>query len=569
MPGTRLSLKVAVALALLVALACVVAGARLSLLRTVELRLVDARLRVPHDAPAVDRLLIVGIDQSTLSQLRRYGPGALARAEYAPVLRHLASHGASVIALDIYFGDAPEQEAGTRELAAALRAAGTVLLVAHADPKLHPSGELLEFSPPTQQLAQEAAAVVSPLLFRPDNIVRWVIPFQRAGEQTAYPALAVAVAQRVGAPALPQGLTASEVPVFINWAGPAGTVPRVRFEDVYYDRVPAEKIAGRAVLIGVVDEEEDLLGTPVGPMAGVECHAQAAATLLSGKLITPPSHLLGLLLGLAACTALALAGVGRGQWLVWLMTGGLLAMWGAVALWAFRAHLVMLPITPVALSIIVCGLTLSALQSQRAIASLSRLWPTWVKTQGEELEATVLVCDLAGYTARAEQIPPAELMALMRRVFAAVDEVVAPRGGVAARRPGDAALVFFRPLPDREHHTMRALEAACALAARLEQELGGEGLDFGITLTTGLVSLGWVGEAPPEPQILGDPVNVAFRLQRECRERACRIIADWPTASAHPAVSALMQPLGQVQVRNRRQPVQLFTLRPGSTGAGN
>ena len=104
--------------------------------------------------------------------------------------------------------------------------------------------------------------------------------------------------------------------------------------------------------------------------------------------------------------------------------------------------------------------------------------------------------------------------------------------GVSARRPGDAAVVFFRPEDRSDHHAARALRAARELLERLQERWPEEEIGFGITLTTGEVSLGWVGEAPPEPQILGDPVNVAFRLQSECRRRACPILADWETATA-------------------------------------
>lgn len=554
MPGTHLSRRAASGLAIAVAIICAFASARMPIMRTVETRLVDMRLRGPHDAPTVDQLLIVGIEESTLNgELERFGPSALARAEYAPVIENLHKHGAAVVIIDVYFGDAPEQTAGTAKLARAMRDAGNVLLVAYADPELHEGGERVEFGLPTEALAEQAAGIVSPLLFRPDNIVRWVIPWQRADESTLYPAMALALTQRMSgaAPAT------DTQPLMINWAGPAGTVPRVKFEDIHADRVPADKIKGRAVLIGVTHEEEDLLATPVLPMSGVEAHANAAATMISGKLIPPQSDALGLLLALVVAVIIALAGAGRSHWQVWAIAGALLVAWLPASMLVFRTRLVMLPMTPVTLTIVAWGVLLSALQSQRAIASLSRLWPSWVKAEGEQLEVTVLVCDIAGYTSRSEETSAGEMMELMREVFAIVDRVVEPLGGVAARRPGDAALVFFRPT-DGAHHTARAVRAALELRRQLTEALCERGLGFGITLTTGEVSLGWVGESPPEPQILGDPVNVAFRLQSECRERNCLIIADWATASADPETSAAMRPLGQVEVRNRREPVQIF-----------
>jgi adenylate cyclase len=205
------------------------------------------------------------------------------------------------------------------------------------------------------------------------------------------------------------------------------------------------------------------------------------------------------------------------------------------------------------------GVVMAGLQRRSALETLARVWPTWVSEEGEQLEVTVLVCDMAGYTARSERLEPTDLMSMMREFFAIVDDVVGDWGGVSARRPGDAAVVFFRPDREADHHAARALRAAHDLRDRLDERWPADDIGFGITLTTGEVSLGWVGEAPPEPQILGDPVNVAFRLQSECREKSCPILADWDTATADDEMMARMRPLGEVEVRNRTEPVQIFT----------
>lgn len=552
--SVRLSTRVAVLVAVAVACVAVIVAARLNALRALELRAVDWRLSRPHAAPTLDDFVIVALTRRTFSDpsLERWGPTALARSTYARVIDRLTEAGPRAIALDIFFSGASDP-ATDAELAAALTRAGNVIVVAGAEAQLEGvSGERRSFEPPSELVARAARVVASPLLFRPDNVVRWVETLQHDAEgRTAYPALAAALVQE-RASTMPERL-------MINWAGPAGSVATLPFEDVYSGTADVSVVRDRYVLIGVTDEMKDLFSTPVGPMSGVEIHAQAAATLLSGQLIRESSNLLGLLIALAASVGIALVGRGRRQWWTWGLTALLALAWFGLGAVVFARALVLLPLTGVALSILGTGVLISALQSEAALGALARLRPTWVKQEGEQLEVTVLVCDMAGYTARSEEASPAELMALMREFFAIVDNVVAPLGGVAARRPGDAALVFFRPEQGRSHHAARALAAARALRDRLHERWPDDGLRFGITLTTGEVSLGWVGEAPPEPQILGDPVNVAFRLQSECRERGLAILADWPTTSADPEVAAKMRHLGEVQVRNRRQPVQIFT----------
>ncbi len=561
-------------MAVALALVCVVASARLNLLRAFELDTTDWRLalRASHPwmsasetTPALDDLVIVAITTKTIETLPHWGPTSLDRSTYIPVIDHLVEAEVRGIGMDVFFAGRADDPDIDIALAAALARAGNVTIVAGAKAETDAtSDERITFIPPVEPIRSAARMVASPLLFRPDNVVRWVKTVQRDAEgTTAYLALSRALLQ--------EEVTSTPEHIMINWAGPAGTVPTVPFEELYTEPVSPsvlDAVRGRFVLIGVTDEMKDLFSTPVGPMSGVEIHAQAAATMLSGKYISQATNTFALLVAIPACITIALVGRRRRHWVTWGLAGIVLMVWFTVGAFVFARFLIMLPLTGVAMAIITTGVVLSALQSETALASLARLWPSWVGEEGEQLEVTVLVCDMAGYTARSETTSPTEMMAMMREFFAIVDEVVGRYGGIAARRPGDAALVFFRPEEGRAHHARRAVEAARQLHRRLAERWPDQDIDFGITLTTGEVSLGWVGEAPPEPQILGDPVNVAFRLQSECRRRGCPILADWETATADPELAASMRPLGQVVVRNRSQPVQIFTPAEAFPGHG-
>ncbi len=552
---SRLGRRAAVFVALLAALVFAAAAGHLPLLRAVELRLLDWRLRAPHPAPPTDDLLIVAMGPSTFEKLKKWGPSALDRAEYVPVIDNLSKHGARLVAVDVHFGEERATAKADEALAQAIARAGNVILVADAQATLaDDGGETVRFTPPASRIASGALTVASPLLFRPDNRVRWVQPLQRDADGSSYTALSFEVARIIttSSPAV------SSAPVMINWAGPDGTVDSVKFEELHDDLVDPSRIAGRIVFIGVTEQQKDVFSTPVGPMSGVEIHAQATATMLSSVRIVSTSHTASLVAGIVLCLLLAFFATGRRAWQVLLLTAVLLALWTVGCYLLFRVRAINVPMTGTIVGLLTCGVLLSLLQSERVATALSRLWPSWVSAEGEEIEATVLVCDMAGYTARSEDTAPGEIMELMRQFFATVDKAVGPHGGILARRPGDAAIVFFRAEEGEEHHTARAVQAALSLRDRLTQTLQDARLGFGITLTTGTVSLGFVGTSPPEPQILGDPVNVAFRLQSETRRLGETIIADWPTATADPQVARAMRPLGQVQVKGRREPVQIF-----------
>src|SRR5213080_3420508 len=56
---------------------------------------------------------------------------------------------------------------------------------------------------------------------------------------------------------------------------------------------------------------------------------------------------------------------------------------------------------------------------------------------------TVLFCDLAGYTARSEQLDPEDLQALLERYFARVREQAERFGGTLEKFIGDAVMAVF------------------------------------------------------------------------------------------------------------------------------
>ncbi|MFO7948487.1 MAG: adenylate/guanylate cyclase domain-containing protein [Armatimonadota bacterium] len=541
----------------------------LPLLQTVEQFLVDQRQQLTVPGTIADRILIVSIEDSTFDELPMWGPASLERSVYAPVLDRIASGGADAIAMDIFFAGQTPTPPGTDELAAAIERAGNVIVVSDATVTVRNAQErTIEMSFPAEAIKNAAAGVASPLLFRPDGTVRGVRVMQSAdgGDQT-FVALSYLLAQRAGEGSLHYDTTKRPI-LPIRWAGPSGTVPRIPFENVHAGDIEPDAFRNKIVFIGRWDEMEDTLKTPVGPMSGVEVHAQATATILAGTYPHSGGRVAGLVTAVALCVLLALFAVGRPAWMVWAGSAVLLILWAVFATLLFVAADLLLPMTGTALALVVSGPVLSALQSERALKSLAAFKPDWVRVHGEQIEATVLVCDLAGFTARSERDTPAEVLDMLQAFFHTVDNAVAEFGGISARRPGDAAIVFFRPDEESAHHGLRAVQAALSLQEKLPDVLD-EDLGFGITLTTGQITLGFVGTNTPEPQILGDAVNVAFRLQGETRERDEPVIADWATATATDEIAQMMRPLGQVQVRNRTTPVQIFAPAANSASDGH
>ncbi|MBN1138277.1 MAG: adenylate/guanylate cyclase domain-containing protein [Anaerolineae bacterium] len=186
---------------------------------------------------------------------------------------------------------------------------------------------------------------------------------------------------------------------------------------------------------------------------------------------------------------------------------------------------------------------------------------------GEYCEATVMFTDIRDFTALTEQMKPEALIALLNRYFSTISAVVVEHGGLVTRLGGDSLLaVFGTPLNPAQDHPHRAVQAAWglipALAAFNQAQIRHKEptLRIGVGVATGPVLAGNVGSKERlEYTVLGDAVNLASRLEAMTKEVDARILLSAETAQAVESWAPL-QPIGQVTVRGKQQPVQVYAL---------
>ena len=128
---------------------------------------------------------------------------------------------------------------------------------------------------------------------------------------------------------------------------------------------------------------------------------------------------------------------------------------------------------------------------------------------------TVLFADIVGFTVLSSRVSPADLVAMLNRVFSAFD-VIAERHGVEKIKTiGDAYMAAAGLPAEREGHAdsvaAMALEMQTALAA-LNAELGTE-LDIRIGIHSGPVVAGVIGKRKFIYDLWGDSVNTASRME--------------------------------------------------------
>lgn len=184
----------------------------------------------------------------------------------------------------------------------------------------------------------------------------------------------------------------------------------------------------------------------------------------------------------------------------------------------------------------------------------------------EELEVTVLMADIRGYSSIAERTNPSALASQLNEHRAAMNEAILGAGGTVMLFVGDAVMAVFGAPVRQRHHADRAMAAAEAIQAAqadVNTRWAAESLDpfgLGIGISTGTVAAALLGsEERLEYTVIGDTVNLAQRLQ-QWGEAGETIISEatWDALTTRP-VSDVLEP---ALVKGRQAPVSAFRFPP-------
>jgi len=182
---------------------------------------------------------------------------------------------------------------------------------------------------------------------------------------------------------------------------------------------------------------------------------------------------------------------------------------------------------------------------------------------GEERYVVCLFVDMRRSTSIAERRLPFDTMFLINRFVGAVSRAIEGAGGQPNQFIGDGVLALFGLDCDPELACRQGLAAVAAIAAgidSLNREFAAdlrEPIRFGIGVNGGEVVVGDVGyKENIVCTALGDPVNVAARLQDMTKELECEaLLAEDVCRRAGIAADAL--PSRKVSIRGRSEPLDV------------
>src|SRR4051794_33576660 len=179
--------------------------------------------------------------------------------------------------------------------------------------------------------------------------------------------------------------------------------------------------------------------------------------------------------------------------------------------------------------------------------------------EGDEVEVSVMFVDIRDFTPFAERASAAEAVARLNEFFDLVVPIIVEHRGHANKFVGDGVLGVFGA-PDRlGDHADRALEAACEIADALDQRFGDE-LQVGIGINSGPVIAGSIGGGGRlEFTVIGDPVNVAARVERATRETGDVILLTEATRCLLTRDHVDLEPRGQMPLKGKSEGVALWS----------
>jgi adenylate cyclase len=563
----------------------------------------------------VKNIVILGIDNATLSDPDFLDPSIFWHKHYADAMTAAAEAGAKTFVLDVTFAipvEPYEKDNAGRDsyLANAFGAVTQTMPVicAFVPEAMGAQQETFGAVPLNMIAGAMGMAAYANLTDDPDAFVRTqeLIEAPETGK-TADPSIPLTRSMALLAAEKFLGVEANFrgdqlylgnrlIPVnkdrqlIINFAGPPGTVPRIPL-NLFLKTARDKNIAtlrkwveGKVVLLGP-DNSGDRHNTPFYTVfagekyttPGVEVHANTLNTLLTGDFLQPVptwARILGLLVAAGLSVAMA-ASFAPSRTAVWSLLA-LLAALGATHLlfrlgWLLSSSEVLISFGFALLGGVIYRFATAERKSsffrgavalfvgKQVAQSLDQ--SQTIALTGKRQTVTILFTDIRGFTAFCESKDPAIVVDLLNSYMQTMVSIIVKYSGHVNKFIGDGILAVFS---DDDEGAKPGDHATRAIRCATEMVKAPQG-DFktGAGIHSGEVVIGNVGSSDKmEFTVLGDTVNLASRLESLNKEQKTKLLLSQESLEMSGGRNdTLYMYVGEVPVRGKTEPMKLYTVK--------
>ena len=193
---------------------------------------------------------------------------------------------------------------------------------------------------------------------------------------------------------------------------------------------------------------------------------------------------------------------------------------------------------------------------------------------GEQRNMTIMFSDVRGFTTISEiyKDDPQGLTALMNSFLTPLTNAIIDRKGTIDKYMGDAIMAFWNAPLDDPAHELNACEAAIDMLDRVEElnrtrrqqaETSGQPflpINIGVGINTGTCVVGNMGsDLRFDYSVLGDSVNLASRLEGQCKSYGLPIIVGSRTAQIAKQKFAVLE-IDFVAVKGKKEPEVVYAI---------
>ncbi len=182
-----------------------------------------------------------------------------------------------------------------------------------------------------------------------------------------------------------------------------------------------------------------------------------------------------------------------------------------------------------------------------------------------QMDMSVLFADIRSFTALSEQMTPQENFNFINAYLGRVSPVIRQHGGFIDKYIGDAIMALFPGMPDDALAAAVAMQHEVAAYNLQRQKRGRTPLRIGISVHTGSLMLGTIGEQERiEGTVISDVVNVASRLEGLTKRYEASIVVSAQTMTQLETPQKYRHRfLEKVKVKGKKEPISVFEVLDG------